>query len=167
MHQGDGPWRDLPRIDKSCFGCGSENHAGLKMEFATNGRQLKSQIELSARFRGWSNLVHGGVLTTILDEIMGWTAIHLTQHFVLTRDLRVQFRKPVRVGTTVLATSWLREGDGRRQVVAVAEIRDAAGQVCAESEGSFSLFTRSQFARLRILPPEELEAMSLLIGTEP
>ena len=68
-------WRVLPCVDKTCFGCGEENPHGLQMIFSTNGVRLRSELVIEERFRGWSNLIHGGVLSTILDETMGWTVL--------------------------------------------------------------------------------------------
>lgn len=65
-------WRSLTNIDHDCFGCGQHNHQGLKMTFASNGEQLRSELVIPEHLRGWSNLVHGGITTTILDEMMGW-----------------------------------------------------------------------------------------------
>jgi len=78
-------WVPLPRLDKDCFGCGSENHSGLRMTFETNGSQIRSRLTVPSRFRGWSKLVHGGVISTILDETMSWAAIILTKRFILTK----------------------------------------------------------------------------------
>ena len=77
-------WKKLARIDRNCFGCGTENHHGLRMEFQSNGVQLRSSLLMEPRFRGWSNLIHGGILATILDETMSWTILSLTGCFILT-----------------------------------------------------------------------------------
>jgi uncharacterized protein (TIGR00369 family) len=153
-------WQPLARLDKNCFGCGSDNHSGLRMSFETNGRQVRTRLSVAGRFRGWSKLVHGGVLSTILDETMSWSAIILTKRFILTKQMTVQFLRPVYVGSTLTAIGSIKERAGERKAILQADLLDDQERLCARSEGEFVLFSKDQFARLNILPAEELEAMA-------
>ena len=157
-------WRPLDGIDKGCFGCGAENHHGLHMQFETDGSHRRSTLIMEDRFRGWSNLIHGGILSTILDEIMGWTVIRLTGKFMLTKGMQVRFRKPVRVGMKLTVTGFIKERLSERKALVVAEIHDETGSLCASSEGEFSLFTREQFLQMEIIPEEDMEAMLAAIS---
>lgn len=152
-------WQPLPGVDKECFGCGAENPHGLQMRFESNGRQLRSTLIMDRRFRGWSNLIHGGVLSTMLDETMGWTVICLTKKFMLTKGMQVEFKKPVRIGMELTVTGYIKEHISDKKIVVVAEICDDQGKLCASSEGEFALFTKEQFLRMGILPKEDIEAM--------
>ena len=76
-------WKPLEGVDRECFACGVMNDYGLKMTFESYGEMLRSFLTVKPQFRGWSNLVHGGILSTILDETMSWSAIHLMQRFIL------------------------------------------------------------------------------------
>jgi acyl-coenzyme A thioesterase PaaI-like protein len=42
---------------------------------------------------GWSKMVHGGVVTTILDEIMSWSALYLLKKVIVTRTMTIEFIK--------------------------------------------------------------------------
>lgn len=153
-------WEPLPNLDKECFGCGSENHSGLRMKFATNGQQIRTILTVSPQFRGWSRLVHGGVLSTILDETMSWAAIILTKKFILTKQMTIQFLRPVYVGSSLCCIGSIKEQHGHRKATVQAELLDDQGKVCARSEGEFVLFSKEQFARMQILPEEDLMAMA-------
>ena len=157
-------WTPLERVDRDCFGCGTENVHGLQMQFETNGKRLRSSLMMDPRFRGWSNLIHGGILATLLDETMGWTVLRLTGCFMLTKNMTVTYRKPVRIGTQLEITGYLKEQDKKRSAVAVAEIRDEDGDLCAISEGNFALFSREQFQAMQILPEVDLDAMMTAIS---
>ncbi len=157
-------WYPLVGVDKDCFGCGSDNAHGLKMKFESNGEQLRSRLIMNERFRGWSNLIHGGVLSTILDETMGWTVLCLTKKFMLTKGMYVGFRKPVRIGMKITSTGYIKEHLSDRRICVVGEIRDEAGDLCASSEGEFALFTREQFLRMKIMPEEDIEMMIAAIS---
>ena len=156
----EGPWKQLPNLDKDCFGCGSENHFGLHMTFETNGDKIRTKITVSPQFRGWSRLVHGGVLSTILDETMSWTAIFLLQRFILTKQMTIQFHRPVYVGSPLKVIGTIKEKKGERKAIVKAELCNDQGQLCASSEGEFVLYTREQFTKLKIMPGEELQAMA-------
>ncbi len=153
-------WKPLAGVDRECFACGWENPYGLQMTFESNGEQLRSGLTVKERFRGWSNLVHGGILSTILDEMMSWTAIHLTQRFILTKGMNVSFKKPVKIETPLIISGYIKERNSDRKARVVAEIRDEAGDVCALSEGEFVLFTMEEFGSMGVMPEEELTEMA-------
>ncbi len=156
-------WKPLPGVDKCCFACGGDNHHGLQMTFETNGERLRSKIEINKRFRGWSNLVHGGVLSTILDETMSWAAIYFCKKLILTMGMRVDFHKPVRVGQKVVAYGFIREQRGKRKVQVGSEIVNEQQEIVASSTGEFALFSEEQFVRMNIIPEADLKAMAPLL----
>ena len=156
----DGAWQPLPNLDNHCFACGGDNHHGLQMTFARSGDRLRTQLIIPGHFRGWSSLVHGGVIATILDEIMSWTAIVVARRFILTKTMQVNYHRPLYVGTTVTAIASIGERQGERRAKLTAEIFDAAGKLCASAQGEFALFTEEQFARLAIIPEADLRTMA-------
>ena len=153
-------WILLPNLDRHCFGCGPENHHGLNMTFASNGEIIRTSLAVPDRFRGWSKLVHGGVISTILDETMSWAAIHLLRKFILTKGMAIQFLRPVYVGTPLVATGYIKEKDGDRRATVIGELHDDNGKLCASSEGEFVLYTEKQFRRLNIIAEDDLETMA-------
>ncbi len=156
-------WKPLKNLDKHCFGCGSENHYGLRMTFETSGQQIRTRLTVPPQFRGWSRLVHGGVLSTILDETMSWAAIILIKKFILTKQMTVQFLRPVYVGSSLCSVGSIKEETGDRKAIVQAELLDDQGKVYARAEGEFILFSKEQFAKLGVLPEEDLEAMAQLL----
>ncbi|MDK9706144.1 MAG: PaaI family thioesterase [Desulforhopalus sp.] len=153
-------WKPLPNLDKECFGCGPENQSGLHMTFETNGEQIRTKLVVPAQFRGWSKLIHGGVISTILDETMSWAAIFLTKRFILTKQMTVQFLRPIYVGSSLCGIGYIKEMAGERRAIVKGELFDEQGRLCATSEGEFVLFSKEQFAKLEILPEEDLRAMA-------
>ncbi len=67
--------KEIVSRDAHCFGCSQKNPHGLKMRFYTDDTALYSWLNVPTHLCGWDGIVHGGVLSTILDEIMGWSAI--------------------------------------------------------------------------------------------
>ena len=158
-------WKPLASIDKECFACGPENPHGLRMCFESNGDKIRSKLVIKQAFRGWSNIIHGGIISTMLDEAMSWAIINFTGKFMLTRSMTVSFKKPVRVGTEITVSGYIKEQSSERKALVVAEIHDEDGALCASSEGDFALFSKKHFLRMAIMPEEDIEAMASAISS--
>jgi uncharacterized protein (TIGR00369 family) len=107
--------------DQYCFACGPLNPIGLRMEVSFADSKASSRLSLKQEFQGWSNLVHGGVMAAVLDEIMAHAVIHYVGQAVTT-SLQVTFRAPLHVGEEIEATGHV-TSQTRRGAVARAEIR--------------------------------------------
>lgn len=89
----------------TCFVCGRDNPSGLKMQFYDNGGDtVKSVITLDERFQGYPEIAHGGILACMLDEVVGRVAMIDDHHrFMMTVNLKVQYRHPVPINTQLTA----------------------------------------------------------------
>jgi len=143
--------------DHQCFGCSPVNPSGLQMTFSTDETSVFSRIIVPEHLCGWSNLVHGGVLSTILDEIMGWAALYLLRRIILTKSMSVEFLKPVHMGGVLEAESKVLEIEGKHSVIMEGIILNAEGEVCTKSRGQFAVFTSAVAKRLRIADEQQLK----------
>ncbi len=153
-------WKGIPNVDKDCFGCGPENHHGLKMTFETNGEKVRSIVKVPDHLRGWNNILHGGALSTICDEIMAWAAIHLLNRFILTKTMTISFLKPVTTGSRLEAVGYVKNRIDERNAIMTGEIYNEKGLLCATSTGEFVLFTPDNFKKMNIIPNDRLEKMT-------
>ncbi|MCP4022847.1 MAG: PaaI family thioesterase [Desulfobacteraceae bacterium] len=152
-------YQKIKGASKDCFACGPENPHGLHMSFETNGESLRSIVPIQPYMRGWHNLVHGGILSTICDEIMSWSALHLTRRFILTKNLNVSYLKPATIGQKLTATGFIKERIDDRNAIVACEIRDEKGELCTKGLGEFALFTPEYFRKLNIMPDELIDEM--------
>ncbi|HEX8939947.1 MAG TPA: PaaI family thioesterase [Candidatus Limnocylindrales bacterium] len=131
----------------NCFACGQLNVGGLHLALHVDDRRCWTELSLPARFEGWEGIAHGGILCTILDEVMAWALVERDDWGVTAR-LSVEFRRPVPIGQAIRAEGWITEG--RRRVVHTAgRIVDAAsGTELATAEG---LYVAAPEARKRDL----------------
>jgi uncharacterized protein (TIGR00369 family) len=128
--------------DRSCFGCGERNPHGLKMTFSSNGQRVVSTATVPEHLCGWSGLVHGGVIATLLDEIMSWAAIQLLHRLILTKSMQLDFLRPVRTGEPLRLEAWIEAHSGPNEAeVAGVLFHNETGKCCARSRGQFALFT--------------------------
>jgi uncharacterized protein (TIGR00369 family) len=84
-----------------CFVCGRKNPAGLYMQFFDNGKdEVLSEYTVASRYQSYPGIVHGGILASMLDEVVGRVAmIGDHHHFMVSVNLQVLYRHPVPVET--------------------------------------------------------------------
>ena len=92
-----------PNSDQ-CFVCGQHNPVGLYMHFHDNGEnEVVSEYTVAARYQSYPGIVHGGILASMLDEVVGRVAmIGDHHHFMVSVKLQVLYRHPVPVETPLV-----------------------------------------------------------------
>jgi uncharacterized protein (TIGR00369 family) len=110
-----------------CFACGSLNEHGIGMTIHIDHGRAWSEVELEQRFEGWQGVAHGGILATLLDEVMGWT-MAAGDDWGVTARLAVEYRKPIAPGTKLRVEGWITRG--RRRVV------ETAGRIVDARDGT-------------------------------
>ena len=116
--------RDLAD-DGLCFACGEKNPQGLGMRVRLEEGQARCLLTLAPRFQGWAGIAHGGIVCTVLDEIMAYAVIHVIGQGVTT-SMETTFRQPVPLGQEIKARGWIVQLRGRLAESA-GEIRLAEG----------------------------------------
>jgi uncharacterized protein (TIGR00369 family) len=120
-----------------CFVCGRENPVGLRLDFHEDheAHQVKASVTVPDTYQGYPGVVHGGIVSTILDEISGRAVMMDQGHDRLFATLRmtVRFRRPTPTETPLTAVGWVRQIGGIGAKVA-GEIRLPDGTVTADCE---------------------------------
>lgn len=121
--------------DQHCFVCGKKNLVGLKIEFHENpeNNEVEAEVVFPTHLQGWQDTVHGGLLATVLDEIMIKAAAAAGIKCV-TAEINVKYKKPAFTGKNYLAYGKMLETRGRI-VTAESRISDATGQIYAQATG--------------------------------
>ena len=163
-----GTLRRVPNLEgETCFGCGTANPIGLHMRFHTDGERLYSFVSTVETMAGWDRTVHGGILSTLLDEIMGWTVIHLLGKIGVTRSMTVDFLKPVPVGSQLTVIGAVAERQSERMVLVRGEIRNEDDVLCVGSTGTFATMNAQTALRLGIMGAEYMERFKPLLRSTP
>ena len=121
----------------SCFVCGESNAHGLNLRFTTDGRTVHTRFTPRTEHIGFKGVTHGGILATVLDEIMVWAVAASTRRFAFCAELTVRFQQPAQPGLELLASAELT--DNRRDSIyeAKAELRDATNRLIAAATGKY------------------------------
>ncbi len=147
-------FKNLPMVPNdphsTCFACGKANPRGFQLEFHSDGECIYSSFTIREEFSGWSNLTHGGILATLLDECMAWTAISLRKKYILTKSMNISFKKPIIAGSTIYLKGLILREVSHREIITLSEIYNESGEVCASAEGNIVLFSQEAFHRLNV-----------------
>lgn len=131
-----GPLLTIEVAPHRCFACGSLNEHGLHLDLHVAGDRCWTELVLPDRFQGWDGIAHGGILCTILDEVMAWALVG-EDNWGVTARMSVDFRKPAAVGMRLRADGWVTRAR-RRLVETEARIVDqASGTELATATGLY------------------------------
>jgi uncharacterized protein (TIGR00369 family) len=144
-------------LDTHCFGCSPSNQAGLKMTFMTGNDSVISRLQIPHHLCGWKNIVHGGILATILDETMSWSTIYLLKRVVLTTSITVDFIKPVFSDALITSQGKVHERKSEREAVITGVIYNSEGEICTKSTGTFRLFTPEAAKKMKLMGQDILD----------
>ena len=150
--------------DHNCFGCSPVNASGLQMKFFANRDTVISNITIPDHLCGWSNIAHGGVLTTVLDEIMSWAALHFLKRITMTRSIRIEFIKPVYIRNLLKAEGRVVEQTDKHGAVMEGILYNDKGVVCAKSTADFAVFSPKIAKRLGIADDASLKFFADVFG---
>lgn len=121
----------------SCFVCGESNPLGLKLRFETDGHIVQARFRPAHEHLGFKGVVHGGLIATVLDEIMVWVCAVRTRRFAFCAELNVRFLKSLSPGDEVQLTGELVANRRGKIFEAKAAVRNHAGEFFAEATGKY------------------------------
>jgi acyl-coenzyme A thioesterase PaaI-like protein len=119
-----------------CFVCGTKNPRGMQIHFRLQRTgEVEAQWTPSPDLEGFQGIIHGGVVSTVLDEAMSKAVASLPCE-ALTAELRVRFREPVRTGQCMRIQGWVCHRSKRR-VATEATLVNLHGVECAHAWAVF------------------------------
>lgn len=150
----------LPTYD-GCYVCGQNHPRGLRAHFFL-GEEGKVHANFAPNHNqtSYENVVHGGVISALLDEILGWPIALQTEHMSVTGELTIRFLKPMTPGVTYLATAYPGTDRGRYWE-GRGDIRSENGDIHARAKGKYFLLSSEQtalVARHMTYHPDDLPA---------
>jgi uncharacterized protein (TIGR00369 family) len=121
----------------NCFVCGENNPNGLRLSFEIDKEKqtLKTKFVASPTFQGWDGIVHGGILSTLLDEAMAKLVYELGYQAV-TASIEIKFKKPAPILEPLLVYGEVTEVS-RRLIRAKAHIAKNDGTILAVGISTF------------------------------
>jgi uncharacterized protein (TIGR00369 family) len=131
-----------------CFVCGESNPVGLNLRSQTDGRIVRIRFTPRPEHIGFAHTVHGGLIATLLDEIMTWACAVQTKRFAFCAELNVRYLQPVRPNEPTEGSAELTANRRDRLFETKAELRDSAGTVLATATGKYLPIKMAQIGQL-------------------
>jgi acyl-coenzyme A thioesterase PaaI-like protein len=121
-----------------CFVCGPENPLGLKVRFRIVDEVCLGEFTPCRDHRGYDTLTHGGILFSLLDDVMAnW--LWLQGQMCFTARAEIRYRTHLPIGTPVRLEGRCLRRKGRLVMMEGKVIRQDDGEVVAEATGSFMI----------------------------
>lgn len=119
--------------DDRCFVCGKNNAGGLRLDFSYSGDGLSAETVFlpGEEYQGWQGIVHGGMIMTVLDEVMAKAAVHKGLQ-VVTAEMTVKLKQPAKTNEPLRCRGTLQEIK-KRIVYARADAFREDGALIAEA----------------------------------
>ncbi len=119
-----------------CFGCGPANPTGLRLEFllAADG-SVVCLTTIAEAFEGPAGYVHGGIIATMLDEVMS-KSVRARGLTSMTRQMEIDYLRPVPSCAPLRMEGRVVRSEGRKYWIE-AKILNAEGTTLAKGKGLF------------------------------
>jgi uncharacterized protein (TIGR00369 family) len=131
----------------NCFVCGERNSGGLRLRFVIDRERqtLRTNFTASPAYQGWDGIVHGGIISTLLDEAMA-KLVYEIGYLAVSASLEVKFKKPAPILEPLLVYGEITEV-GRRLIKAKAHVANENGTILATGTSTFIKWNVSRKAR--------------------
>lgn len=129
--------------DRYCFACGPRNPVGLRVEVRREEGRCLLRWSPSREYQGFREILHGGILATLLDEAMAHAVLGVAPG-AATASLRIRFRKPARTEGAILVEARVEERKGR--LIRASGVLRQEDEEKASAEGTFVVVSNPRAA---------------------
>ena len=124
---------------QGCFVCGRDNPHGLKVDFYVKDNKVCVDLLFERSYQSYTDTTHGGILSSILDEAMGWAAYTFSDitSFLFTRDLDVSYKRNAPIGEMLYLSTEFVGIEKNMFYKATGKIVDGNGKLITTSKGIY------------------------------
>lgn len=138
------PWTDLDGY--MCFACSPQNPVGLHMEFYEDGDDIVAFWKPTGYTQGWLNTLHGGIQSTLMDEVGGWIVVRKLQTTGVTSRLEAKFLKSISTNDSQICIRGRITEQKRNAVFIETEIYNSQDELCAQAKMVYFVVTPERAA---------------------
>ncbi len=135
-----------------CFVCGDKNPIGLGVKFYERDGGATAEFVPKEVLEGYKGLLHGGILSSLLDEVM-IKAVLVKNIYCVTAELAVRYKKPIEISDKLMLFGYIEKKNGR-VFTTRGWAKNRNGEVAAEAQGKYFIPKPSEVEKLK----ESLEA---------
>ena len=103
---------EIPKLDAEytaqfCFACSQENPIGLKLKPIQDGEKVTAEFTAGKFHQGWDNIIHGGILYTLLDEVTAYAMLCHGIELGVTAKSEIRFKQLAPINQPIQASAWV------------------------------------------------------------
>jgi HAD superfamily hydrolase (TIGR01509 family) len=103
---------EIPKLDVEyaaglCFACSQENPIGLRLKPFQDGEKVSAEFIAGKFHQGWDNVVHGGILYTLLDEVTAYAMLCRGIELGVTAKSEIRFKQTAHINEPITASAWV------------------------------------------------------------
>jgi uncharacterized protein (TIGR00369 family) len=156
---------ELPHT-AGCLVCGPGNPKGLRLQLFVDPETgiVQTRFVTKIEHIGFEGVAHGGVIATVMDEVMVWAASWAGKRFCLCGEMSVRFRHRAEVGQPLICTARV-ESVRSKLIATIGEATDESGRIVATSTGKYVPLTddvNQEFLRTFLDDPATAPAAELM-----
>lgn len=127
-------------VGNPCFGCSPTNPAGLRLTFEAEDGKLYASWDPLPQFQGYINVLHGGIIATLLDETGAWCINAIAGTSGVTSSLTVRYLKPVHISRGMVTVEAAIVRLEERSAHIHCRLADGEGKHCAEADIDYFIY---------------------------
>ena len=124
----------------NCFGCSPANPCGMHMQFYEDGDEVVSNWQPGPHLQGYGNILHGGIISTAMDEIASWYIMTQLKTAGVTYELNVKYLLPVYTDKGKITLRARLHEQRRRKTDIEVKLYDGEGNLCSEGIVGYFVF---------------------------
>lgn len=129
-----------------CFGCGPDHPYGFRLTFEREGEGILTRFTPGDRYQGPPGIMHGGLVSTLADEVAAWAVIALAGKFGFTASFDAKLKRAVRVNVPLIARAKILRD--RKRLIDVEASIEQEGALAYTSELTFVVLDKGGAERM-------------------
>jgi uncharacterized protein (TIGR00369 family) len=123
------------RVHSKCIACGFENGNGLHLKFETAfDKSVTATFLCDEAFEGYPGMLHGGIISLILDSAMG-NCMFAKGLATVTVEMTMRFKNPVTIGQEAIVSARIARSSHPLYLLEASIVQN--GKVKATAKGKY------------------------------
>ncbi len=133
------PWTHIEGFN--CFGCSQNNPIGLKMNFEEGEHgEIICHWKPNKYYQGWIGVIHGGIQSTLIDEMAEWVIVHDLHCSGVTSKLSVKYLKGLKSTDREITIKGRLTKSAHKLAWIEVSIENERGETCTTGEALYMTY---------------------------